>query len=424
MLLALICGHALWKARSPTNHPTPSILRDTTSAVPVPCPELVPPSAPLDWMRWVADMGDTLPAPCTIVDTSSVRPKETLSGFLLRVGIDPLTTKEIAKILGKEPFSLKVGQKISYTLEHIGSQTHLRRLVIPVDFGKEIVVAQRGNGTYLLRKVSLPIVKTVRCVRGVLRTSFLADIIRCGAPKEIAKSISGAFGNLINFKRSLHPGDRFEILFDQVSTKGSMESKPGKLLYASIASNSGKVAVYRFPGKGGDSFYTANAENVQRSAFGLPIQGARKTSGFGRRTHPVSGRIHCHRGIDFSAPRGTPILASAEGVIEKVSSEHGYGRCVTIRHPGGYGTFYAHLSHFAKGIRPGMHVKRGQVIGNVGASGNATGSHLHYEVRLRGSPINPASIQSLSGNKLSGKDLRRFQELKRELDTSVKRIAL
>jgi murein DD-endopeptidase MepM/ murein hydrolase activator NlpD len=422
--LILLEGHILWKAHSPQATATvPSILCDVTRVVPMPYPDLAPYKVPTDWMYWIANMGHSLLIPCTITKESIVRSKETLSGFLSRVGIKTSTVHNVVKAIGKQHISLKAGQKLSYVLEYAGSYT-LKSLSIPINFGEEIHVNRMGDGSYRLKKVSLPVVKTVRCVRGILRTHFSADAGRSGIPKEIIKNVLDAFGTSINFKRNLHPGDQFEVLFNHLSVKGSKESKSGNLLYASIVVGGTKIAVYRFPSKKGDCFYTADGENVQHGMFSLPIKGARKTSGFGNRIHPILGYSRRHKGIDFSAPRGTPVSASADGIIEKVTTGRGYGRCIALKHANGYSTFYAHLNRFNKGICPGVRVKRGEVIGFVGASGLVTGSHLHYEVRLFGKPINPASVKSFAVQKLSGKELKRFKELKRTVDATVQRVVL
>jgi murein DD-endopeptidase MepM/ murein hydrolase activator NlpD len=426
VFLALIEGRALWKSHCQVNTPSSSILRDATRVVPTSshCPELTHSSVPLDWIRWVADMGKMLPVPCIVTGTSSALPKETLSGVLSRIGVEDSNIQEVLKAVGQERLPLNAGQTFAYSTVRAESGTCLQKLTIPVEFGKEILISRRRNGTYALEKVSLPLIRSVQCVRGVLQTDFPTDAARHGVPKKIIRNVPGAFGRLINLKRSLRPGDRFEILFDCLCVKGSKERKAGNLLYAAVVSGGTKITAYRFSNKDGDNFYTANAENILHNVLSPPVRGARKTSGFGQRIHPIFGHLHRHKGIDFSAPRNTPIFASAGGIVEKISREHGYGRCITIGHANGYSTFYAHLNGYSKSIRPGVQVKRGQVIGSVGASGNATGHHLHYEVRFHGNPINPASIRSFSKRKLSGKDLKRFLELKQAIDASVKRMHL
>jgi murein DD-endopeptidase MepM/ murein hydrolase activator NlpD len=340
------------------------------------------------------------------------------------MGLSMSSVREITGALKKEKMTLKAGQKITYTLEHQGESVLLQRLFLSTEFGQGMGIERLKDGSYRLKKTSLPLVVTTHCVRGVVRTNFSADAIRSGLPKDIANSVPSAFGSLVDFKRGLCPGDRFEVFFDRVSVKGSKERKSGKLLHASVVTGGAKVAVYRSPTQEGNCFYTDNAESVRRGgSFALPVVGARKTSGFGVRRHPILGRRRLHRGVDFSAPRGTPVLCSADGTVERVVSERGYGRCILVRHRGGYETFYAHLSKVGRGVCPGMHVKGGQAIGSVGSSGSATGSHLHYEVRLCGKPIDPASVRALAPQRLSGKELRKFKEFKRFADSSVRHIS-
>ncbi|MDR2412199.1 MAG: peptidoglycan DD-metalloendopeptidase family protein [Holosporales bacterium] len=406
-----------------------SVFYDISRLVPVPGSDVLLHKDPLDLERLAEEAVPSPPPPPSPAlrvtsGESRVLKKETLSGILRRIGLSASEGQKIVKAFGKEKVSLKAGQKFSYTLIPQGRALRLQYLTIPTEFGKEVRLDLRKGGTYRFKKVSLPLIVTTQCVRGAVRTNVMADAVRVGVPKEIAQTIPEAFGSLINVKHYLHPGDRFEVFFDRMGVKGSREKRPGKLLYVGLLSKRAKEAVYRFPEKEGHRFYTTSAESVQRGRFGWPISGARTTSGFGPRRHPISGRSRWHRGVDLSAPQGTPVSASAEGVVKCVVSGRGYGRCVTLGHLGGYETLYAHLSQFAKGIRPGSYVRSGQVVGFVGRSGSATGSHLHYEVHLHGKPIDPSSVRLLAVQKLSGKDLRRFQEFKRSVDTAVRRVAL
>ncbi|MDR0662381.1 MAG: M23 family metallopeptidase [Holosporales bacterium] len=405
-----------------------STFYDISRLVPVPGSEIFLHKDPLDLERLAGEVVPPPPPPSPVLRAASgeskVLKKETLLGVLKRIGLSASEGQKVIKSLGKEKISLKAGQKFSYALIPQGEVLRLQHLTIPTEFGKEVRLVPGNGGAYRFKRISLPLIVTTQCIRGTVRGNVMADAVRVGVPKEIVQAIPEAFGSLINIKHHLHPGDRFEVFFDRMSIKGSREKKPGKLLYVGLLSKKEKIEVYRFPEKGGHRFYTAGAEGVQRGRFGWPINGARKTSGFGPRRHPISGRSRWHRGVDLSAPQGTPVSASAEGVVKCIVSGHGYGRCIMLEHSGGYETLYAHLSQFAKGIRPGSYVKSGQVVGFVGHSGSATGSHLHYEVHLHGKPIDPSSVRLLAAQKLSGKDLRRFQEFKRSVDTAVRRVAL
>ena len=173
--------------------------------------------------------------------------------------------------------------------------------------------------------------------------------------------------------------------------------------------------LYRFEPKDGSAdFYNAKGESVRKELLRTPLDVVRITSKFGMRRHPVLGYSKMHKGIDFAAATGTPIFAAGDGVVAKLSKQRGYGNYVQIKHNSQYATAYAHMSRYAKGLKQGDKVRQGEVIGYVGATGMATGPHLHYEILVAGKQINPMNVK-LTGRKLEGKDLRRFEALKAEI---------
>jgi len=178
-----------------------------------------------------------------------------------------------------------------------------------------------------------------------------------------------------------------------------------------------RIEVYRFtPSDGRTDYFKPNGESIRRALLRTPIDGARISSGFGMRKHPILGYSRMHKGIDFAAPTGTPIFAAGDGVITQIGRNGGYGNYIRIRHNSRYSTAYAHISRFAKGIRKGSRVRQGQVIAYVGSTGRSTGPHLHYEVLVEGKQTNPRSIKLPTGQILEGEDLKAFQAAKTEID--------
>jgi murein DD-endopeptidase MepM/ murein hydrolase activator NlpD len=192
--------------------------------------------------------------------------------------------------------------------------------------------------------------------------------------------------------------------------------KSGKILFASLTLSGKSIPVYYFERDGEGEYFTPKGEAIRKSLLRTPVDGARITSGFGMRMHPLLGYSKMHKGIDFGAPTGTPIYAAGSGTIAEMGKKGAYGNYVRIRHSGEYQTAYAHMSKFAKGVSKGDKVKQGDVIGYVGTTGRSTGPHLHYEILVAGAQINPTKVKTVASNKLSGKQLTAFQAQMAKID--------
>jgi len=197
----------------------------------------------------------------------------------------------------------------------------------------------------------------------------------------------------------------------------------GQVRYALLELSGKPIRIYHYvPSDGKADFFDPRGESVRKSLLRTPIDGARLSSGFGMRQHPILGYTAMHRGVDFAAPTGTPIQAAGNGTIEMVGTNGGYGNYIRIRHTNAYATAYAHLSGFAKGLRKGNRVSQGQVIGFLGSTGSSTGPHLHYEVLSGGNQINPLSIKVAASRKLEGKELERYRAHLREIDAILRAV--
>jgi murein DD-endopeptidase MepM/ murein hydrolase activator NlpD len=227
----------------------------------------------------------------------------------------------------------------------------------------------------------------------------------------------------VDFQREIQPNDKFEVLYDQYVNGAGELVHAGQIRYAMLELSGKPIRIYHYvPADGKADFFDPRGESVRKALLRTPIDGARLTSRFGMRQHPILGYTAMHRGIDFAAPTGTPIQAAGNGTVEFIGPNGGYGNYVRIKHTNAFSTAYAHLSGFAKGLRKGGRVSQGQAIGYVGSTGSSTGPHLHYEVLSGGTQINPLSIKVASSRKLEGKELERYKAHLREIDALLRAV--
>jgi murein DD-endopeptidase MepM/ murein hydrolase activator NlpD len=243
-------------------------------------------------------------------------------------------------------------------------------------------------------------------------------------PQNVTAELIKLFSWDVDFQRDLRPGDGFETLYDELSlADGSGEVRGSDLLYAALTLSGNVLGAYRFELEGGVEYFDRNGKSLRKFLLRTPVDGARISSGFGMRMHPILGYSLMHKGVDFAAPIGTPIYAAGDGRVLVAGRNGGYGNYVRIRHNGDYSTAYGHMLRFASGIAPGRRVSQGQVIGYVGTTGRSTGPHLHYEVLRDDAQINPMSVKQAPDTQLAGADLRRFQQEVDRIDRLRARLA-
>jgi murein DD-endopeptidase MepM/ murein hydrolase activator NlpD len=218
-----------------------------------------------------------------------------------------------------------------------------------------------------------------------------------------------AFSYDVDFQRDIQPGDKFEVMYERLVDKTGQVVREGDILFASMTLSDDIMPIYRYTdGAGNPDYYNPKGESVRKALLRTPVDGAKITSGFGMRMHPILGFTKMHKGVDFSVRTGTPVMAAGSGTIDYAGAFGAYGYYVRIKHDAIHSTAYAHLSRFAQGIRVGKHVTQGQTVAFSGATGRATGPHLHYEVLVNNAQVNPMSVKFQSGNKLTGGELQRF----------------
>lgn len=259
-------------------------------------------------------------------------------------------------------------------------------------------------------------------VQSGIEGSFLRALLSGGVPEPLAHDLIRVLSHELDLQRELRPGDHFAVLFERYRAETGGFLRDGKVLHASFRVSGRELSIWRHETPDGPDWFDADGRSLRREFLRTPLDGARITSGFGMRQHPISGFTRMHQGVDFAAPVGTPVVAAGDGTVVGVGSRNGYGRTVELRHPGGTETLYAHLSSFAPGLAPGQRVRQGQLIGRVGSTGLSSGPHLHYEISQNGRPMNPATVRSAGGTRLAGPEMAGFQATQRQVQAWLSRI--
>lgn len=346
---------------------------------------------------------------------------ETLAALLAREGASPSETNAaLASISGVyNPRQLRPGQPISLFFNREQGAVRLTGLAFRSEPGASVTANRTTSGAFAAREVLMPVTFEIARIAAPVETSLYASALGLGATDREVAALADAFAYDVDFQRDVRPGDNFEILFERYYDDEGNTVRTGDMLFVSLESRRGPRAFYWFlaPGDARADWYDAEGRSARRFLMKTPINGARLSSGFGMRMHPILGYSRMHRGTDFAASTGTPILAAGDGVVVRAGPFGSYGNYVRIRHANGYETAYAHMSRFARGLRAGTRVNQGQVIGYVGTTGRSTGPHLHYEVLRRGQQVNPMALRVANGRNLTGRALELFEIERSRIDT-------
>lgn len=363
---------------------------------------------------------------------------DTFSGVLVDAGVAVEEAHNIVETVSKH-FNMKklrAGQKLDLRLEpdQDGSAMALAKASFTIDPLKTLHIERKQNGDLNARIDEKPVRETRRGARVIIDGSLYGSAEKANLPDTITANAIKMFSYAVDFQRDIKQGDKLEVLYNTTETKDGYVAKTGDIVHARMVIGGKEFSLYQYKGKDGSvDYYTEDGKSIRKGGTGLmktPIAFGRVSSSFGMRNHPVLGFTKMHKGIDFAAPRGTPIFAAADGKVEKAGVFSSYGNYVRIRHNSKMATAYAHTSRFAEGIRPGVRVKQGQVIAYVGTTGRSTGPHLHFEVLMNNVQVNPRSVKVAAEDKsLKGEELRRFKAQVRGMDqeyvrqTSATRLA-
>jgi murein DD-endopeptidase MepM/ murein hydrolase activator NlpD len=410
--------------------PNAAAVDSQTNADAAPSPDATPDQTAEVPLDSAFEQADALEGEQRVIE---VHRGDTLFGLLTKAGL----TEQEAQAAGHSladvfsPSDLKVGQQITLNLataagpasDTDANSGKLIGLKLTPSVERDVKLTRGTDGQFVAASVDKPLKERVDRAAGSIDGSLYESAHDAGLPASLVGEIIKSFSYDVDFQRDIHGGDSFEALYERFDADNGDLAKVGNLLYASLTLGGKPLAIYYFEHDGDGAYYTSDGQAVRKSLLKTPIDGAKITSGFGMRTDPILGYSAMHQGIDFGAPLGTPIFAAGNGTLEFVGQKNGYGNYMKMRHNGTYETAYGHISRFAGGMHPGVKVKQGQVIAYVGATGRATGPHLHFEILINGHQVNPAGVKTVAADKLTGKDLAAFKAQVATIDRQLRQAA-
>lgn len=341
-----------------------------------------------------------------------VQRSDTVAGLLSRLGVDDDAALAFLRGDAKAAAIFRQMSPGKTVTARVNGDGDLLSLIFPLNGGndKALVIEQDSNG-FRIAEQSLPLDIQVLVKSAEIRHSLFGATDAAGIPDGVATQIADIFGGDIDFHRDLRKGDRFTVIYESINHLGKMV-RSGRILAAEFVNDGHAYRAVWFQGADGQGgYYTADGKNIRKAFLRSPLEFSRITSGFSTaRFHPVLKEVRAHKGIDYGAPTGTRVKATGDGIVEFVGNQGGYGKLVILRHQGQYNTVYGHLSGYAPGLRKGSRVSQGDVIAYVGATGLATGPHLHYEFRVNGVHRNPLTIALPTALPLASHQLARFRE--------------
>jgi murein DD-endopeptidase MepM/ murein hydrolase activator NlpD len=374
----------------------------------------VPDVSPIDLTRHDLALEEGFATAPLTQTTLTIRSGDNLGPLLQKNGLSGGEAYKVTQAFAEvyDPRNVRVGQ--SFDLYFRGNELH--NMTFKPSVEKTVFIDRKEDG-FEAREVEAEFKYETLAVKATIQNSLYVDATRLGAPDRVVAQFANIYEYSVDFQRDIQPGDEFEMFFEVARDHKGNIIKSGDLLFTSFAPR-GKTSQYYLyeDSKGRENFYDIDGKTAKRKLRATPINGARLSSRFGKRRHPILGYRKMHAGVDFAAPRGTPILAAGSGTVERANRYGSFGNYIRIRHTDGYKTAYAHLQKFARGIRAGAYVKQDQVIGYVGTTGRSTGPHLHYEVIHNGKKINPARLSQLSGKPLEKSEKPAFAERRKEID--------
>ena len=348
-----------------------------------------------------------------------VQDNDTIESILKKFSIKQDEVAWIVKKIKKKNLSnISPKQKINFILKKTKDNKDIEIVKInyPISKTTFVRIDKRKDGLEITKNVTQLFKKNV-IVQGNISNNLYSSAIKAGMEPNVIVEYARIFGFEVDFQRDIRKGDKFQVMYERYLDDRNKKIKTGKILYAYLNVNNQKIKLYRFGNKNDYDFYDEKGKSIRKALMKTPINGARLSSGFGNRKHPILGFTKHHNGTDFAAPTGTPIMASGNGTVIKAGWCGKGGNCVRIRHNSSYTTGYGHLSKFA--TKTGRRVRQGQIIGYVGSTGMSTGPHLHYTVSYNGKFINSQKLKLPSGKILKGDERKEFEIQRIKLDVAV-----
>ena len=312
--------------------------------------------------------------------------------------------------------NLKTNLDIKFTIDQSNNKK-ITSFLFPVSRTEKIQLTRNLDTNIFEKKIIITnLNKKILFKEGKITESLYKTAVDLNVQPNIIIEFARIYGFQVDFQRDIRKNDNFQIMYEVFQDDNGKAFETGNIIFADLKLSGTNNSLYYFDKKGSEGHYDQNGKSVEKALMKTPINGARLSSAFGMRKHPIDGYNKMHRGTDFAAPMGTPIMASGSGVITRARWCGGGGNCVKIKHNSTYETIYAHMKNFARGIKEGSRVKQGQIIGYVGSTGNSTGPHLHYEVVVNGKKINSQKLKLPSGKTLKGKEREVFEVTRIKLD--------
>ena len=465
-MTALVAGAIAWMAVGTMPVTRPMVAPGRSSLPYALFMKLIRASEPLE----AADNADHANAnPGVESRTVTLDAGDTLAGMLEDVGISAQDANAVVAAMGKDfdPRALKAGQSfdLTYSIATIDATgtdqqapgaprtttviVNNKPVVVPLDAGaeddagateensqpisrllslyfspsieQEITVTRTTEGGYTAQLEKKQLQAHRHRAGGAIDSSLYLAAMQAGIPADVVVDMIRMFSYKVDFQRDLHPGDKFEVFYDYYYTPDGKPAKYGAISYAMMTLDGKDIPMYRFQADPNEpaEYFDTKGESAKGLLMKTPVDGARISSGFGSRFHPILGYTRMHKGVDFAVPTGTPVMAAGSGTIKFMGRARGYGNFVKLNHANGYSTDYGHLSRFAPGMRTGARVRQGQVIAYSGMSGMATGPHLHYETLVNNVQVNPLKMKIAQGRMLSGRLLKTFQAERTQIDKMV-----
>ena len=349
-----------------------------------------------------------------------IKNNDSIEKILKKFNIEAIDIKKISiKLKERKLTNIYSGRKLS--LIYKKSESGLNSVVnilYPVSNTSSIEIRKLQND-FSIKENILKLYKKEVVVKNKITNNLYSSAINADIEPNIIVEFARIFGFEVDFQRDIRRGDWFEIYYEKFEDDNGKVRDTGKIIYASMFVNNNEINLYNFKHKNEEEYYDIKGKSITKSLMKTPINGARLSSSFGMRKHPILGYNKMHRGTDFAAPSGTPIMASGSGTVTRARWCGGGGNCVKIKHNSTYETVYAHMKSFAKGVKEGKKVKQGQIIGYVGSTGMSTGPHLHYEVIVNGKKVNSQRLKLPSGKILKGAAREKFEFERIKIDLKL-----
>jgi len=346
-----------------------------------------------------------------------IKSGETFDKILVNYSIEKEEIIAIKESLSKK-FNLNklnTNQKIEIILDRTNNK--IKEFIFQISNTEKIYLSKNSDETKFNEKIlSIKLDKKIIYKENIILQSLYEAATDQSIPPNTIIEFARIYGFQVDFQRDIRKEDKFQIMYEVFIDENNKVVETGEILFANLKLSGQDNSLYYFDKENAEGHYDKNGKSVQKALMKTPINGARLSSSFGMRKHPIDGFNKMHRGTDFAAPKGTPIMASGNGIIQKAGWCGGGGNCVKIKHNSTYETIYAHMSKFARGIKKGVRVKQGQTIGYVGSTGKSTGPHLHYEVIVNGKKVNSQKLKLPSGKILKGKNRELFETNKIKLN--------